>query len=75
MIDCMTCLVQLAQGCPTNSRTIRACGVIHASVTISGTSFRGSKRVPAHGFRYSANAGRWMFFVGVESFWAARDQT
>lgn len=75
MIDCMTCLVQLAQGCPTNSKTIKKHGVTHASVTISGTTFGGSTRVPAHGFRYSAKTGRWMFFIGIEPFWAAQDQT
>lgn len=73
MIDCMTCLVQLGDGCPTNGLTTRSNGVTHAMVTICGTSFNGIKYVPAHGFRWSKIAGRWMFFVGTESFWAARD--
>lgn len=72
MIDCMTCLTQLARGCPTSGRITRS-GVTHAAVTICGTSFKGTHRVPAHGFRWSQIAGRWMFFAGVESFWAARD--
>jgi hypothetical protein len=73
VIDCMTCLTQLACGCPASGRIRGANGVTHAAVTICGTAFKGTRRVPAHGFRWSAMAGRWMFFVGVESFWAARD--
>lgn len=73
MIDCMTCLTQLAQGCPTSGRNTGADGVTHAEVKVCGTSFLGFRHVPAHGFRWSRLAGRWMFFVGVESFWAARN--
>ncbi len=73
MIDCMTCLTQLACGCPASGQISGADGVTHAAVTIYGTTFIGTIRVPAHGFRWSGIAARWMFFEGVESFWAAKD--
>lgn len=67
MIDCMACLVKLAQGCPTNGRTCKWKGTTHALVTIAGTHFSGTRSAKAHGFQWSENAGRWMFFVGIES--------
>lgn len=74
MIDCMTCLIQLAQGCPTNGRTNTFHGVTHALVTIVGTHVPGPEDVRAHGFRWSKISGRWMFFVGIKSHWVILDQ-
>ena len=73
-VNCMTCMVQLAQGCPTNGRTCVWNGITHALVTIAGTHFDGTRNVKAHGFRWSEHAGRWMFFLGFEAHWATRDQ-
>lgn len=73
MIDCMTCLTQVSDGCPTRGQTTDRDGVTHAAVTICGTAFKGTRRVPAHGFQWNRTACLWMFFVGMESFWATRD--
>lgn len=74
MIDCMACLVQLACGCPTSGRIRGADEVTHAVVTIHGTAFVGTRRVPVHGFRWSRVARRWMFFIDNMSYWATLDQ-
>lgn len=75
MIDCMTCLTRLAQGCPTNGRTYEdSHGITHAMTTITSTHFDGMMSVMAHGFRWSETAKRWMLFFGIKSHWATRDQ-
>lgn len=74
MIDCMTCLTQLAQGCPTNGRTLRFNKVTHGMVSVFGSTFLGTKDVPAHGFQWSRPAQRWMFYVGSNTYWAKPDQ-
>ncbi len=74
MIDCMTCLVQLGQGCPTNGRTRTFHEVTHAMVTVEGSYFSGVNDAPAHGFRRSGPAGCWVFWNGAKSYWATQDQ-
>lgn len=55
----MTCLTQLARGCPTNGRTWTFHDVTHAMVTVRAS---GLWDFPAHNFHYwKILGGRWQY--------------
>ena len=77
MTDCMSCLVRLAQGCPTNGLGFRdpSSGITHACVTVEGPYFNGRRSMSIHALRYSDAIEGWMTPRGEELAWPARNQT
>jgi hypothetical protein len=75
-VDCMACIAALADGCPTNGSTCTVLGMTHAMVRSMSNDPGAFRRLnlPAHVFRWSAVAARWMAFEGLMSRWAAREQ-
>lgn len=74
-VDCMTCLVKLAHGCPSSGAMLQDRGVCARVRTVTNEAL--TDRVidlPAHLFEWSAVAGRWMSFKGLISRWATREQ-
>lgn len=75
----MSCLVKLAQGCPTNGGTMMHGLVVCAAVTAVNTSTLLNDldrfvSLPAHVFAWSKIAVRWTAFEGHQPYWALRNQ-
>lgn len=74
-VDCMSCLVKLASGCPTNGETMMHGPVVCAAVWASVDANPDYKIIlPAHKFKWSRITVRWMSFDGYLSCWALRNQ-
>jgi len=62
-IDCMSCLVKLARGCPTNGGSMMRGRIVCATVLTDTQHDSDSLIVlPAHVFTYSNTLGQWMSF-------------
>lgn len=74
-VDCMSCLVKLAQGCPTNGGTMMhervICAVVRATTDVNPDH---EIILPAHKFKWSRIAVRWISFESYLSCWALRNQ-